>query len=84
MEKLQKRGIVRNLDELGRIVLPKEMRVKLGWQEKDRIEMLELSDGIILQKSDLRCLLCGSGDDPMTYRGQIICKACCEAISKQL
>lgn len=54
-------GIVRQLDELGRIVLPKEMRTNLGMEERDPIEIWAQGDAILLRKFRVGCVFCGSG-----------------------
>jgi transcriptional pleiotropic regulator of transition state genes len=55
-------GIVRRVDELGRIVLPIELRRVLGIQEKDKLEIYTEGDTIILHKYAPGCVFCGDTD----------------------
>ena len=54
-------GIVRQLDELGRIVLPREMRKTLGMEERDPLEIWADGNTIVLRKFRVGCVFCGSG-----------------------
>jgi len=80
-------GIVRKVDELGRIVIPIELRRTLGIAEKDPLEIYVDSDRIILKKYEpsCSCIFCGSGDNLANHKGKPICKQCvesmCEAVS---
>ena len=73
-------GIVRKVDELGRIVLPVELRRTLGIEIKDPIEIYVEEDNIILRKHDPACLFCGSTKDIKSYRGKNICAGCAKDI----
>lgn len=75
-------GIVRKVDELGRIVLPIELRRTLNINEKDSLEIFVDNDKIVLQKYEPACIFCGSADDVITYKGRNICGECREALSK--
>ena len=52
-------GIVRKIDEMGRLVLPKEMRTKMGINTGDEIEFYSENERIILRKYEPTCLFCG-------------------------
>lgn len=69
-------GIVRKVDELGRIVIPIELRRTLGIEEKDSLEIFVDGDRIILKKYEPACVFCGSADDVIVYKGKTICKNC--------
>ena len=69
-------GIVRNVDELGRIVIPKEMRNKMGIASSDPVEIFVEDDRIILTKYYPACLLCGSTDNVTEIKGKKLCAAC--------
>ena len=72
-------GIVRKVDELGRIVLPIELRRTLGIEEKDRIEIFVDGDSIVLKKHRPAgsCDFCGEVDDgAVQFAGYCICPAC--------
>lgn len=71
-------GIVRNVDNLGRIVLPMELRKQLEIAEKDPIEIFVDGSDIVLRKHGMRCTLCGENDADqlLTYNGKTVCKEC--------
>jgi transcriptional pleiotropic regulator of transition state genes len=69
-------GIVRKVDVLGRIVIPRELRRTLGIEEGDSLEILVDGDQVILRKYEPSCIFCGSVDDVMIYKGKRICKEC--------
>lgn len=75
-------GIVRRVDELGRIVLPIELRRTLGIRTKDAIEIYVDGDFIILKKYSPECILC----DEMTsrlvlFKGKNICVKCINSLN---
>ena len=77
-------GIVRKVDELGRIVLPIELRRTLGIEEKDRIEIFVDGDYIVLKKHRPAgsCDFCGEVDEAsVQFAGYCICPACRRKIS---
>ena len=69
-------GIVRKVDELGRIVLPIELRRTLDIAEKDAIEIYVDGESIILKKYEPTCIFCGDGRNVENYRGKNICANC--------
>ena len=69
-------GIVRKVDELGRIVLPIELRRTLDIPEKDAIEIYVDGESIILKKYEPTCIFCGDGRNVENYRGKNICANC--------
>ncbi len=77
-------GIVRKVDELGRIVLPIELRRTLGIEEKDRIEIFVDGDSVILRKYQPGCILCGNANDLILYKGKTICQECIRSMGAQL
>ena len=76
-------GIVRKIDELGRIVLPIETRNVMNIKTKDSLEIYTDDDRIVLRKYEPACMFCGSADDTTRYSGRLICKECFEKIQKQ-
>ena len=74
-------GIVRNLDELGRIVIPKEIRKKLGIDQKDPIEVYIDGNSIVLKKYEKGCIFCNNSKDLQVYKDKLICKKCLNSIS---
>ena len=77
-------GIVRNVDELGRIELPIELRRTLGIEEKDRIEIFVDGESIILRKYQPACIFCDNAKDIINYKGKNICPDCIRAMNEKL
>ncbi len=75
-------GIVRNLDNLGRIVIPKEMRRVLGIEEKDPVEMLIEDDAIVLRKYKPSDIFTGETEDLIEYHGKLVSKNSIEEMAK--
>ena len=73
-------GKIRALDDLGRIVLPIEMRRTLGIAERDLLEITVEEDRIVLKKHEINCLFCGSDKDLTTFKGKLICADCLEEL----
>lgn len=70
-------GIVRKVDELGRVVLPKELRDVFNIQEGTPLEVYVGEEGqIILKKYKRGCTFCGSGDNLAQYLGENVCQTC--------
>ncbi|MDL2280846.1 AbrB/MazE/SpoVT family DNA-binding domain-containing protein [Selenomonadales bacterium OttesenSCG-928-I06] len=76
-------GIVRKVDELGRVVIPIELRRTLSIEEKDALEIYVDSDLIILRKYEPDCVFCGNGDDVTNFKGKNICRQCLELIGQK-
>ncbi len=73
-------GIVRKVDELGRIVLPIELRRTLDIAEKDALEIYVDDGTIILRKYEPSCIFCGASCDVITFKGKNICPKCLEEL----
>ncbi|HBG75344.1 AbrB/MazE/SpoVT family DNA-binding domain-containing protein [Eubacteriales bacterium mix99] len=69
-------GIVRKVDELGRVVIPIELRRTLDIEEKDALEIYVDGEQIILKKYAPACIFCDDARDVIQYRGKNICKNC--------
>lgn len=69
-------GIVRKVDELGRIVLPMELRRTLNIQKEDPVEIFVEDESIILKKYEPACIFCGDAKDVKTVRGKNVCQKC--------
>ena len=69
-------GIVRKVDELGRIVLPIELRRTLDIAERDALEICVEGDGIVLKKLQNACVFCGSTKDLVSFGGKSVCPDC--------
>ena len=77
-------GIVRKIDELGRIVLPAEMRKIFNINVKDVVEIYTRDDMIVLRKYDAVCIFCGSSNDIQTFKEKGVCPKCAEDIKSEL
>ncbi len=75
-------GAFRKVDELGRIVLPADIRKALDIQPQDSMEIYVERDCIVLQKFQPACVLCGSPEGLVTYRGRNICEECRENLGR--
>ena len=75
-------GIVRNIDELGRVVVPKELRKKLGIENTDPVEIYVEGEKIILTKYHPACHFCGSSDDVTEFKSKMVCRSCVKELSK--
>lgn len=71
-------GMVRRVDELGRVVIPKEIRSKLDIEEKDPLEIYVEGSSIILKKFQTNCIFCGSNNNLVSYKDKLICAKCIE------
>lgn len=73
-------GIVRKVDELGRVVLPIELRRTMGIAIKDPIEIFVDGHSIVLKKYGPSCIFCNSMDEIVYYKGKNVCKDCWDDI----
>ncbi|MBO5280854.1 MAG: AbrB/MazE/SpoVT family DNA-binding domain-containing protein [Clostridia bacterium] len=73
-------GIVRKVDELGRIVLPMEIINTMDIKEKDAIEIFTDEDTIILKKYQPSCIFCGNADNAVFFGGKRVCRGCLDQI----
>jgi len=69
-------GITRKIDELGRFVLPVEIRNTLGLKNRDSLEIFTDDDRIVLKKYQPACLFCGSDEDNVLFEDKRICRSC--------
>lgn len=69
-------GIIRKVDELGRIVLPIEIRRTLDIAERDELEIFMDNDQIVLQKFEPSCIFCSSVRGLVSYCGKNVCQEC--------
>jgi transcriptional pleiotropic regulator of transition state genes len=75
-------GIVRKVDELGRIVLPIELRKNLDINIKDPLEIYVDGNSVILKKYLPACIFCGEATDIVQFQGRNICTDCLNEIGK--
>ena len=77
-------GIVRRVDELGRVVIPIELRNKFEIAEKDPIEISIEGSNIVLRKYENKCVFCGAIKPAIRYNGKLICSKCLREINKSV
>lgn len=75
-------GIVRKVDELGRIVLPIELRRTLGIDIKDSLEISVNGQQIILSKYEPACIFCGNSKDVLSFKDKKVCPKCAAELGK--
>ena len=75
-------GIVRRMDELGRIVLPMEIRNTFDINAKDPLEIFVEEDKIILKKYEPCCIFCGNAKDVEHIHGKNVCRNCLDEMKK--
>jgi transcriptional pleiotropic regulator of transition state genes len=79
-------GIVRRIDDLGRVVLPKELRRTLGINEQDEMEIFVDKDSIIIKKYAIKCAICDESEtEELKFKNSVcICKKCIRELNKSL
>ena len=75
-------GIVRKIDELGRIVIPKEMRNCLDINIKDAVSIKMEGSEIIIKKYENRCVFCGTLRPAIRFNGKLMCNKCLKEINE--
>ena len=80
---LKSTGMVRKIDELGRVVLPIEIRNTLGIESRDSLEIFVEGDKIVLGKYQPACLFCGNAQNVIYFHGKLICHDCLDPLKKQ-
>ena len=83
-QSLKSTGMVRKVDELGRVVLPKEIRTMLGIATKDPLEIFISGESIILKKYQPFCTFCGSSVDLVSLDDKNICAECVKKLNSKL
>jgi AbrB family transcriptional regulator, transcriptional pleiotropic regulator of transition state genes len=69
-------GVVRKIDELGRIVLPSEIRKVFAIHEGDELDISVEGETVILQKRQDLCLFCGAESPSVVFKGRRVCESC--------
>ena len=75
-------GVSRKVDDLGRIVLPAELRRSFDIREGDQIDIAVEEDKIILQKRRQACTFCGSLESLRMYREHQVCSSCVSELKR--
>lgn len=81
MKNMKYTGIVRRIDELGRIVLPVEIRRVLDLEPKDSVEIYLEGDMIGVRKYHPSCIFCGATEEITDYKGKRVCAKCIEQLN---
>ena len=74
-------GIIRRMDELGRVVIPIEIRNQFHIVEKDPIEIYVDGSSIILKKYEPNCIFCGNSKNLISYKDKLVCTKCAQKLS---
>lgn len=77
-------GIVRKVDELGRIVLPIELRRTLDIAERDSLEIYVDGSSIVLRKYQPACVFCDDAKNVVNYKGKNVCPSCIKALQQEI
>ena len=73
-------GMVKKIDELGRLVIPKEIRIALGI-DKENVEFFMDGDKLIVTKWNAHCVFCGGTEDLIEHKEKLICSECRKQIA---
>ena len=74
-------GIIRRIDDLGRVVIPVEMRRVLDMGEREALSISLENNAIVLRRAHAGCVFCGSGKDVMDFRGKLVCPRCARQLA---
>ncbi len=74
-------GIIRKVDELGRVVIPIELRRSLGISVRDSLEIFVEGQLIVLKKHETSCVFCGSEENVTEFKGKPICSDCVSSLT---
>ena len=75
-------GIIRKLDEVGRIIIPKEIREHLDIHNKDLIDIYVNAENIVLKKINPNCIFCGKNENLIKFKEKFICSSCITLIKR--
>lgn len=77
-------GMSRPIDDLGRVVIPKEIRNTLNLNPKDLMEIYMEGDALILKKAGDKCVFCGTTQEILPYNDKFVCRMCAEGMRNTL
>ena len=80
---MKKTVVKRKIDELGRVVIPIEIRNKLNISEKDPIEIYVENEKILLRKYEPSCIFCGNTKEIVNYKSKLVCQKCIKKIGEK-
>jgi transcriptional pleiotropic regulator of transition state genes len=73
-------GIVRRIDDLGRVVIPKEIRRTMRIREGDPLEIFTDGENVVLRKYNPACVFCGDASDVIYFNSKRVCRKCLEQL----
>lgn len=76
-------GIVRKIDELGRVVLPIELRRTMNLDVKDPVEIFIEGESIVLRKYEANCLFCAGSKNLVSFKGKMVCMDCLRQLQEK-
>jgi transcriptional pleiotropic regulator of transition state genes len=79
---LKSTGVVRKIDELGRIVLPSEIRKVFAIHEGDQLEISVDGEKIVLEKRRDVCTFCSAENPQIEFKGRKVCERCAKELSQ--
>jgi transcriptional pleiotropic regulator of transition state genes len=74
---------IRRVDELGRIVLPADIRKQFSLDSHDALEILIEDNNLVLRKYQPCCVFCDSSEDVFEYHGKTVCRKCAKEMANQ-
>ena len=75
-------GIIRRMDEIGRVVIPIEIRNQFNIAEKDPMEIYVDGSSIVLKKFEPNCIFCGNTKNLLEFNDKLICEKCSKKIGE--
>lgn len=75
-------GIIRSLDPMGRVVIPKEMRKLLNVMDGDKVRIIKKNNSVIIKRVAGSCLVCGSEQDLIEYKDVCLCRNCVKEMDR--
>ena len=79
---MQSSGLIRKIDDLGRIVLPAEIRRVLGLRTHDSLDITHDGECIVLRKHEATCVLCGQTGSMVPFNDRLVCKHCMQKVKE--
>ncbi len=79
---MKESGIVRNVDNVGRVVIPMEIRKIMSIKEGDPVEIVKENNQIILRKYQVGCIFCGEDKGLLEFKGMNVCNGCKKELGK--
>ena len=77
-------GILRNIDDMGRSVIPKELRRQFDMGENTEVEIYTNDNTIVLKRHEPNCVFCGNERDLVPYKGKLLCPECIADLKNSL